>query len=372
MLIETISYQNAFLGHRLGEGVLHLKRKLLTILLLLVLALAAPLSAQTSVSQQAWDLAYVLAEKYLRTDYTWFYSDAIALSGGLKVYELTDDAKYLQLVVEWADRFYPHQIPTGHVDRNMPALIVLELCRLTGDPQYLRLAYRSVIDLVGGATTIMYHSRFWADDLYMVCPLVTLAGVLLEREHYLALVVNEFTAYTATLQKENGLFQHTQDSAFSWGRANGWVATAFVEVLKYMPQDYPGWATLLKLYQDYMLTILRYQDEGGMWHQLIDYPESYPETSSTAMFVYALAAGYNHGWAPEGFREAFREAALAGFAGLLARIDHHGQLTDVCIGTNVGYTLDYYLTRPTKAGDLHGVAPLMWACVEIAQLEGQH
>ncbi len=348
-----------------------MKRIIVTMLLLSLLGLVVPLSAKTTVTKEAWDLAHTLAKQYLRTDYTWFYSDAIALIGGLKVYELTGEEEYLRIVQEWAAGFHSSQIPTGHVDKDMPALVMLELYRLTGDTQYLHLAYRSVIDLVGGTDTIMKHSRFWADDLYMTCPLVALAGVLLQRDSYLTLVVNQLTAYTEALQKDNGLFQHTQDSAFSWGRANGWVAVALVEVLKTIPEDFPGYRTLLAMYQDFMMSILPYQDEAGMWHQLIDHPESYAETSSTAMFVYALAAGYNHRWAPEAMLEAFKEAALAGFAGLQAKLDDQGQLTNVCIGTNVGYTLEYYLTRPTRTGDLHGVAPLMWACTEIARLEGQ-
>ena len=42
--------------------------------------------------------------------------------------------------------------------------------------------------------------------------------------------------------------------------------------------------------------IIAYQDAQGMWHQLLDKPDSYPETSCTAMFVIAIARGVNRGW----------------------------------------------------------------------------
>ncbi len=38
------------------------------------------------------------------------------------------------------------------------------------------------------------------------------------------------------------------------------------------------------------------QDPDGMWHQLIDEPASYKETSGTAMFTYAMLVGVKHGW----------------------------------------------------------------------------
>ena len=34
----------------------------------------------------------------------------------------------------------------------------------------------------------------------------------------------------------------------------------------------------------------------GFWHQLLDRPDSYLETSATAIYAYAIAHGVNQGW----------------------------------------------------------------------------
>jgi unsaturated rhamnogalacturonyl hydrolase len=33
---------------------------------------------------------------------------------------------------------------------------------------------------------------------------------------------------------------------------------------------------------------------------------------------------------------------------------------DVCVGTNKGFTVQYYMDRERRVGDLHGQAPLLW------------
>lgn len=353
-------------------------RKLLIVTLVMSLLYAGCLEGaelDRGEARVALDTAMTLAKASVRSTYKWFYSEAIALYGGLAVYELTGNREYLDIVRQWADRFarYGENIPTGHVDRDMPALVVLRLYELTGDKRYLVLALTSVNDLVGGKdeTDIANHSRFWADDLFMVCPLIALAGRILGDNRYFDIVVNQYEAYEKVLRKpDSGLFRHAQESEYSWGRANGWIAASLVEVLKFLPADYPRRDAVLKLYRDFMRVLARYQDEEGMWHQVIDYPESYAESSSTAMFTYAMAAGVNYRWfETQEEADGFRSRALKGFNALRRRMNREGLIEDVCVGTNARDSLQYYLDRPRVTGDLHGMAPMMWASVEIARLE---
>jgi unsaturated rhamnogalacturonyl hydrolase len=45
-----------------------------------------------------------------------------------------------------------------------------------------------------------------------------------------------------------------------------------------------------------MATLLDYQGENGMWRQLIDRPEAWPETSCTGMLTFAMVTGVKQGW----------------------------------------------------------------------------
>lgn len=41
------------------------------------------------------------------------------------------------------------------------------------------------------------------------------------------------------------------------------------------------------------------QSEGGLWRQLIDKPESWPESSGSVMFAFAIVTGVKNGWLDE-------------------------------------------------------------------------
>jgi hypothetical protein len=42
-------------------------------------------------------------------------------------------------------------------------------------------------------------------------------------------------------------------------------------------------------------------------------------------------------------------------------VNEDGKVREVCVGTNKGYTVEYYMDRGRVVGDLHGQAGFMWA-----------
>ncbi len=106
-----------------------------------------------------------------------------------------------------------------------------------------------------------------------------------------------------------------------------------------------------------MVTLLRYQGEDGLWRQLIDHPEAWPETSSTGMFAFAMVTGVKNGWLDE---KLYGPAARKAWLGLVTRLDDNANIHEVCVGTGNGTSVEYYLNRPRKTGDLHGQAPILW------------
>ena len=106
-----------------------------------------------------------------------------------------------------------------------------------------------------------------------------------------------------------------------------------------------------------MASLLKYQGEDGMWRQLLDRPESWPETSGTGMFTFAFIAGVKNGWLDEAtYGPAARKAWLA----LVSYINADGNLRDVCEGTNKKDDYEFYMHRAKVVGDLHGQAPILW------------
>jgi len=80
------------------------------------------------------------------------------------------------------------------------------------------------------------------------------------------------------------------------------------------------------------------------------------------MFTFAMVTGVKEGWLD---KKTYGPAARKAWLGLVKHIDENANVTDVCEGTNKGYSVQYYLDRQRKTGDLHGQAAVSWAATAL-------
>jgi rhamnogalacturonyl hydrolase YesR len=255
----------------------------------------------------------------------------------------------------------------GHVDFNVFGIWPFELYRQTGNDEYLRVGKELADDEYNETREdgLTSYSRFWVDDMYMVGSLQVQAYQSTKEEAYLDRAADLVKVYCDSLQRENGLFHHRSDVPFYWGRGNGWAAAAMTEVLLVLPDTHEQYASILKAYQKMMATLLHHQGDDGMWHQLIDYPNSYAESSSTGMFLYALASGLDKGWLP---MEEYKEGVIKGWEALASYVNEKGKTRNVCIATNAKNSERHYLKRWKLTGDYHGQAAVLWAATAMVRL----
>jgi rhamnogalacturonyl hydrolase YesR len=293
-------------------------------------------------------------------DSTWY--------SALEFARLTNDQAMTDALVK---RFDPWRTEEGqqkliswqrHVDHNIFGIVPLELYIRTKDPKYLVLGKKLADQQWENPTPegLSGETRFWIDDAYMITILQLEAYRATGDRVYLDRAALEMAAYLDKLQKPNGLFYHGPEFPFFWGRGNGWVAGGMSELLTDLPKNHPQRARIMEGYLKMMASLLKYQDADGVWHQLIDHPESYQESSATAMFTYAMITGVKKGWLKD---KAYAEAPRKGWIGLNKLfIDKDGLVDKVCVGTGQTNSLEFYLNRPTEKGNPHGQAPVLW-CV---------
>ena len=89
-------------------------------------------------------------------------------------------------------------------------------------------------------------------------------------------------------------------------------------------------------------SLIKHQDSEGMWHQVVDRPDSYAEFSATAMIGRAMATGIRHGWLS---RKMYQPRVDAAWRGVLARTGTDGVLMDVCESTGKQKSVEDYLRR---------------------------
>jgi unsaturated rhamnogalacturonyl hydrolase len=214
----------------------------------------------------------------------------------------------------------------------------------------------------------------WADDLFMSVPfLLRMARIKGNRALYdeVARQVIRFNGYLC--DPGSGLYFHgwysqrQVNSPVRWGRANGWIAWATSEALLLMPRDHPEYGRIMEIFRGHMKALAGCQDPSGMWHQVLDHPETYPETSCTAMFTLAMARGVRMGW----LEEKYMENALRGWAALQEKIGPDGTVSDICRGTGIGENVDFYEQRDRFDHDPRGLGAMLTAGCEIHLLTDQ-
>jgi rhamnogalacturonyl hydrolase YesR len=182
---------------------------------------------------------------------------------------------------------------------------------------------------------------------------------------------------TALRDPATGLWAHARgwfESAdfvcvAKWGRGHAWIVRGLVEALTYLP---PGstWAqrvsTMLKEIAEPLVT---YQDKMGFWHQVIDRPESYQETSATGMLSYYLARAVRQQFLPE---EPYRAASMRALEGILKnKVSADGAVYGGSRSTLPQPRIEDYYTWETPLNDPHGVAAVILSVAGRWLLDGK-
>jgi rhamnogalacturonyl hydrolase YesR len=353
------------------------------LLLLLPFVVASTVSAQSKYFKK-WDAGTSPREIGQRVSQNWLarpfdyesgkrkfviYPEICVWYGALTVADETGDKQLRQSLLKKFDRFLTpagaaHINPAAHVDYSVFGVVPLEIYRQTKDRKYFDLG-KGFADKQWEKTTpdgITQEARYWIDDMYMITAIQTQAYRSTKDKKYLDRAALAAAAYLGKLQQPNGLFFHAPDSQFYWSRGNGWFAAGMTELLTDLPKNHPQRPEILKSFRTMMASLLKYQTADGLWRQLIDKPESWEETSGTGMFAFAMVTGVKNGWLEE---DVYGPAARKAWLGLVKHIDANANVTEVCEGTDKGFSVQYYLDRKRKTGDLHGQAPILWTATAL-------
>jgi rhamnogalacturonyl hydrolase YesR len=213
----------------------------------------------------------------------------------------------------------------------------------------------------------------WADDLYMSVPALAQMGALTGERTWFDDAVKQVLQFHAHLwDPQAGLYAHGRhmnqplNPEFYWARANGWAMLASVELLDVLPVDHPGRDQVLAGLRAHIRSIAKLQSgTSGLWHQMLDKPDSYLETSASAIFVYSLARAINAGWISP---VSYGSVAQAGWIGVTTRVNARGQVEGTCVGTTLASDHVYYYNRPQSVYATHGYGPALLAGAEMIRL----
>ena len=212
----------------------------------------------------------------------------------------------------------------------------------------------------------------WADDLFMSAPFLVRMGRLKGGTKFFDDAARQAVNFNKYLEdKGTGLYRHgwydaeKRQSPIAWGRANGWVIWAMTEILKDLPKSHPQRNHVVTIFRRHMKSIVSFQAASGLWHQVLDRPDSFEETSCTAMFIIGMARGMQMGILDRSFEPALQKA----WSGLQSKVSDDGVVKDICRGTEMGEDFDFYNRRERFDNDPRGLGAVITACVEMMTMK---
>ena len=199
----------------------------------------------------------------------------------------------------------------------------------------------------------------WLDDMFMGIPALALHGDMSEALRQFRLFHDKMWVADRRLYR-HGWTPCSYHPSFFWGRANGWALLTACELL-----DVQKDPQIMQWFLEHLSGLLPLQDLDGCWHQLLDNPQTYLETSCTAIYCYCLAHAINQGWiAPE----PYVGQTLLAWNYVSAHVTPKGQVEGTCVGTGLAFDPAFYAYRPVNNYAAHGYGPVIWAGAEIYQM----
>ena len=334
----------------------------------------------------------------------WTYSVGVVLAGMLQVTEVTGDARFeaytfknFDFIFDHLDYFRRQAKEFGQAGGYARLMDMRELdhCGAIGAALVKAMArkpdprYREGITLtdehiakrqkrLADGTLVRPRpvpTALWIDDAYMSIPFLAQMGKLTGERRYFDDAARQVIGMSErTFDRSKGLYDHSwfehepNDVRFFWGRGAGWMLMAMAELLTVMPADHPDRARVLEQFQRSVQGVSAYQSGTGMWHQLVDKPDSYLESSATAMYTFAVARGVNRGW----ISSSYAPIAQTGWRALQQRVQPDGRIDGICVGTTAAHDMVYYYNRPTELGAMQGYGPALMAGAEVLTMLRHH
>ncbi len=236
------------------------------------------------------------------------------------------------------------------------ALPALDLHLKTGDARYLEYA-RTVIDFMENTAARTPDGAFvphppalevWIDVCYFTAPAIARLGRISDDTSMIERALDQMILHADHLvDSHSGLFWHVayvekkSHSACLWARGNSWFSIAAPQVLAEVDA-----AALSARFADktekirtvlarQLNAIARPQDDSGLWHTVIDRPDSYLEASSAAGFALALGRALKTGLVGLD-RDLLSQSYTRALRAICAKIDSTGEFTGVSQQTPPG------------------------------------
>lgn len=293
---------------------------------------------------------------------SWEWPQGVALYCEYLHYQKTKDPAKLAYLIRWFETHLREGIPERNVNTTAPMLTMACLYEETGDEKWLTLCkdwaewvMREMARTEEGGlqhivTGGVNEQQLWDDTLFMTVLFLAKMSVILNNEEYRQEAVYQFLLHAKYLyDTRTGLWFHgwtflgrNNFAGALWARGNCWITAGIPIFIEMVHLEGAEKRFLTELLRAQVKALAALQAPSGLWHTLLDDPDSYEEASAVAGFAFGIMKGIRMGLLPEEYRPTAEKA----LHGVLDCVLEDGTVDKVSYGTGMGSTFQHYRDIP--------------------------
>lgn len=301
-----------------------------------------------------------VVDRTFRMDFGWDWPGGVAFYGVCEAYSATGNESYLTRLKTWVDENMEDGLPKLSVNAVSIGHSLLTLYEVTKDEKYLDTVKEmadflttqaerfgdEILQHTVNSETYNFPEQAWVDTMFMAGYFLLRVGILLSNDDYFELGLKQYHGHENVLQDaKTNLYYHGWDhiaqnnmSAIFWARGNSWAALTMARALHLVAVTHPSFMIIDGSLRDQLSSLVRLQDESGLWHTILDDRAAPLETSGSAGIATALLTR----------GRLYNKYTQKSIDGILARITEEGTVTGVSAGTAVMNNAEGYKGVPDK------------------------
>ena len=303
------------------------------------------------------------------------WTSSVMYTGFMAASDATGDPRYRDAMRAMSEQFkYELRGPYPNADDLSVAQTYLELYFQDKRAETIAPTKAQLDTLIGLDTLKPGDARlpwWWCDALFMAPPVWAKMAKATGEHKYIDYLHAQWQKTSALLYDQQEHL-YARDASYIgkteangkkvfWSRGEGWVMGGLARTLDVLPANDPQRPFYVQQLREMAARVAQLQGPDGLWHAGLLDPASYPvpEVSGSALFVFAIAYGINHGYLDAA---QYQPVLARAWSGLLGHVYADGRLGAI---QQTGAEPAFY--RPASSYN-YGVGGFMLAAAELKSL----
>lgn len=307
---------------------------------------------------------------YFKRDFgikEWDWPQGVGLYGLLKVMKCLNRKQYKDFLYNWFKDNLERGLGSRNINTTTPLLTLAELNEYYHDEEFEALCidwanwlmnclprteergFQHVTSANGDRLGVrLNENEMWIDTLFMTVLFLNKMGQKYQRQDWIDESIHQVLIHIKYLyDKKSGLFYHgwtfngrSNFGGIFWCRGNSWFTAGILEYIDMFGGTMNAGVKeyIVDTYKAQVKTLKNLQSESGLWHTVLDDPDSYEEVSGSAAITAGILKGVQMGI----LTDDYLECACRAVKGILDNVAEDGTVLNVSGGTGMGDDAEHY------------------------------